>query len=64
MIAGAGFFDKLRPPDVGINYIRGSQPVEKGHRKVAIFSYRRRKCGIMDWGDKNAGKERRKSRTA
>ncbi len=34
---------------------RGFQPVEKGHRKVAFFSYRGRKCGIMVWGDKNVG---------
>ena len=40
------------------------QPVEKGHRKVAFFSYRGRKCGIMVWGDKNVGEECRKSRAA
>ena len=41
-----------------------AQPVEKGHRKVAFFSYRGRKCGIMVWGDKNVGEECRKSRAA
>ena len=39
------------------------QPVEKGHLSVVFFSYKERECGIMVWGDKNAGKERRKQRT-
>lgn len=43
------------------NYL--SQPVEKGHLSVVFFSYKERECGIMVWGDKNAGKERRKQRT-
>ncbi|HJA25729.1 MAG TPA: hypothetical protein H9795_06685, partial [Candidatus Fournierella merdigallinarum] len=41
----------------------GLQPVEKGHLSVVFFSYKERECGIMVWGDKNAGKERRKQRT-
>ena len=52
------FFDKLKPQR------SCGQPVEKGHRKVAFFSYRGRKCGIMVWGDKNVGEECRKSRAA
>ena len=39
------------------------QPVEKGHLSVVFFSDKERECGIMGWGDKNAGKERRKQRT-
>ena len=39
------------------------QPVEKGHLSVVFFSYKERECGILVWGDKNAGKERRKQRT-
>ena len=45
------------------NHYALPQPVEKGHLSVVFFSYKERECGIMVWGDKNAGKERRKQRT-
>ena len=50
--------EKARQAQLGL-----PQPVEKGHLSVVFFSYKERECGIMVWGDKNAGKERRKQRT-
>ena len=37
----------------------GAQPVEKGRRKMTFFSYKEKKYGIMVWGDKKDGEERR-----